>query len=141
MLKIGMKSCIFCELINGKVGAVKIYEDDKFFAFLDAKPLNPGHTLLIPKRHVDYIFDMEEPLYSEIFKMAKKLSRPIQAATQAKKIGLSIEGFGVAHTHVHLIPIYKGHEMDPGRAKPATEKELQETAEKIKASLNLCGIV
>ena len=128
-----MEGCIFCEFIKGKPGATKIYEDEKFFAFLDIKPLNPGHTLLVPKEHAgDYIFDVGEPLYSELFRTAKKLSKPIQSAVRSKRIGLVIEGFGVPHVHIHLIPLNKGYEIDPRRAKPATEEELKNVAEKIK---------
>ena len=114
---------------------MKVYEDEKFFAFLDIRPLNPGHTLLLPKEHVDYIFDVGEPLYSEIFEIAKKLSKPIQNAVQAKRIGLVAEGFGVPHVHVHIIPLNKGHEIDPARAKTATNEELQKVAEKIKLEI------
>ncbi len=131
-----MDGCIFCEFIKGKPGAVKIYEDEKFFAFLDIKPLNPGHTLLVPKEHAgDYIFEADEPLYSELFKAAKKLSKPIQNAMQSKRIGLVVEGFGVPHVHLHLIPLNSGNEIDPRRAKNATDEELQEVAEKIKKEI------
>jgi histidine triad (HIT) family protein len=131
-----MEGCIFCKFIKGEINTAEIYEDEKFFAFLDNKPLNSGHTLLLPKKHIDYIFDVEEPLYSEIFKTAKKLSKSIKNAVGSKRIGLVIEGFGVSHAHIHLIPLNKGREIDPDRAKPATEKELKETAEKIKKELD-----
>jgi len=130
-----MDGCIFCKIAKGEIDSAKIYEDEKFFAFLDMRPLNPGHTLLLPKKHIDYIFDVGEPLYSEIFKTAKKLSKPIQNAVQSKRIGLAIEGFGVPHTHVHLIPINNANEIDPRRAKKATTEELQEVAEKIKREI------
>lgn len=131
-----MDGCIFCKITKGEIEAAKIYEDEKFFAFLDANPLNPGHTLLIPKQHADYIFDIGEPLYSEIFKMAKFLSKPIQNVAQAKKIGLVVEGFGMPHTHVHIIPLNKGREIDPARAKTANPKELLEIAGKIKKEIS-----
>lgn len=130
-----MDSCIFCKIAKGEIDSAKIYEDDKFFAFLDARPLNPGHTLLLPKEHVDYVFEVDEPLYSELFKTAKKLSKPIQNAVQSKRIGLAIEGFGVPHIHIHLIPINNANEIDPHRAKKATTEELQEVAEKIKKEI------
>ncbi len=130
-----MDGCIFCKIAKGEIDSAKVYEDEKFFAFLDAKPLNPGHTLLLPKEHVDYVFEVNEPLYSELFKTAKKLSKPIQNAVQSKRIGLAIEGFGVPHIHIHLIPINNANEIDPHRAKKATTEELQEVAEKIKNNL------
>src|SRR3989338_6710805 len=126
-----MDSCIFCKFIRGEVNVEKIYEDEKFFAFLDIRPLNPGHTLLIPKEHTDYIFDIEEPLYSEMFKTAKKLAGPIKNVIQSRRIGIIVEGFGVPHAHIHLVPINRGYELDPNRTKPATGKELGKMAEKI----------
>ncbi len=131
-----MDGCIFCKIAEGEIDVPKIYEDEKFFAFLDAKPINPGHTLLIPKSHVDYIFDVEEPLYSELFETAKKLAGPIRDAVQSKRIGISVEGFGVPHAHVHLVPINKGFELDPNRAKTANPKELLEIADKIKKEIS-----
>ncbi len=130
-----MDSCIFCKIARGEIDSVKIYEDEKFFAFLDMRPINPGHTLLVPKKHIDNIFDIEEPLYSELFQTAKKLSQPIKNAVKSLRIGISIEGFGVAHAHVHLVPINKGYELDPNRARPAKPEELNEIAEKIKNNL------
>ncbi len=130
-----MDGCIFCKFIKGAPGAVKIYEDEKFFAFLDNRPINLGHALLVPKKHVDYIFGIEDPLYSEIFRTAKNLSKPIQAATRAKRIGLIIEGFGVPHAHVHLVPLHKGNEIDSTKRKSASAEELKEIAEKIKKEI------
>ncbi len=130
-----MENCIFCKIAKGEIDSAKVYEDDKFFAFLDIKPVNPGHAILIPKEHVDYVFEVDEPLYSEIFKTAKKLSKPVQNAMQSKRIGLVVEGFGVPHIHIHLIPINNANEIDPHRAKKATNEELQEVAEKIKKEI------
>ena len=130
-----MDGCIFCKIARGEIDAEKIYEDEKFFAFLDVKPVNPGHALLIPKKHIDNIFDIEEPLYSEFFQAAKKLSQPIKNAVDSRRVGISIEGFGVPHAHIHLVPINKGYELDPNRAKPATPEELKKVAEKIKLEI------
>ncbi len=130
-----MDGCIFCEIARGEIDSAKIYEDEKFFAFLDMKPINPGHTLLVPKKHIDNIFDIEEPLYSELFQTAKKLSQPIKNAMKSRRVGISVEGFGVPHTHVHLIPINRGYELDPNKAKSATPEELNEAAEIIKEEI------
>jgi len=131
-----MEGCIFCKIAKGEIDSAKIYEDEKFFAFLDMNPINPGDTLLVPKIHIDNAFDIEEPLYSETFKTAKKLSEPIKRAVNFKRIGLVIEGFGVPHAHIHLIPINKGNEIDPKRKKEATNEELKEIAEKIKLEIS-----
>ncbi len=130
-----MDGCIFCKIARGEIDSAKIYEDDKFFAFLDMKPINPGHILVVPKKHIDNIFDIEEPLYSELFQIAKKLSQPIKNALKSRRIGISVEGFGVSHAHIHLVPINRGYELDPNRAKPATPKELSEVAKKIKKEI------
>jgi len=130
-----MDDCIFCKIAKGEIDCAKVYEDEKFFAFLDVRPLNPGHTLLIPKKHADYVFEIDEPLYSELFQTAKKLSKPIQNAAKSKRIGISIEGFGVPHAHVHLIPINNVNEIDPNRARKASPEELSSVAGKIKLEI------
>lgn len=125
-------NCIFCRIIEGKESAEKIWEDGNFLAFMDTRPVNPGHVLVIPKKHVEYIFDLEEPLYSGIFRTSKMLAKPIRKAVRSKKVSIGTEGFGVAHVHIHLIPINKIGELDPKRAKPATHEELSRIAERIR---------
>lgn len=91
--------------------------------------------MLIPKYHIDYVFNLEEPLYSELFKVAKELSEPIKKSMQANRIGVVIEGFGVSHLHVHLVPINTINELNPTRAKRATAEELAQIAARIKMAL------
>jgi histidine triad (HIT) family protein len=126
-----MEDCIFCKIVAGVEPAHKIWESDEFLAFLSIHPINPGHTCLIPKSHVDYLFDLEEPLYSKIFQAARQLSGPIKAATNAKRIGVAIEGFSVPHVHVHLVPLYHLAELDPHRHIKQDQAELAEMAEQI----------
>lgn len=128
-----MENCLFCKIIKGKIPSYKIWEDENFFAFLNINPINPGHTILVPKKHLDYIFDLEEPLYSEIFKTAKKLSRPLKKATGAEKIGLAIEGLAIRHIHIHLVPVNKVNDLDPNKAKKASSEELLTIVEKVKS--------
>jgi histidine triad (HIT) family protein len=130
-----MRKCIFCSIINNEVPSYKIWEDQNFCAFLDINPVNTGHTLLIPKAHIEYIFDMDEFLYSKIFQVARFLSKPINDAMESKRIGVAIEGFGVPHVHIHLVPINKLSDLDPHKAKAATSEELFDVAEKIKGRL------
>ena len=127
-----MDTCVFCKILNGSLSAYKVWENEKFLAFLDVHPVNPGHTLVIPKHHVDYVFDLEEPLYSELFQVIKDLSEPLRRAMQAKRIGVVVEGFGVPHLHVHLVPINGGNELDPTRAKTATAEDLAAIAVSIR---------
>jgi histidine triad (HIT) family protein len=126
-----MEPCIFCKIVEGVEPAHKIWESDEFLAFLSLHPCNPGHTCLIPKAHVDYVFDLEEPLYSKMFQVARQLARPIQAATNARRIGIAIEGFSVPHVHVHLVPLYHVAELDPHRHIKQDQGELAEMAGKI----------
>lgn len=128
-----MEDCLFCKIIKGEVPSYKIWEDENFFAFLNINPINPGHIILVPKKHLNYIFDLEESLYSEIFKTAKKLSEPLKKATGAKRIALAIEGFVIPHIHIHLVPVNKVNDLDPNRARKASPEELSKMAEKIKA--------
>ena len=130
-----MSSCVFCKIVEGMEPAHRVWESEDFLAFLTRSPCNPGHTLLIPKAHVDYIFDLEEPLYSNIFRAAKRLCEPIKNATDAKRIGVAIEGFSVPHVHLHLVPVNGVSELDPHRHIKQTQQELAEMAGRIRAKI------
>ena len=130
-----MEDCIFCKIVGGSEPAHKIWESDDFVAFLSIHPCNPGHACLIPKLHVDYVFDLEEPLYTGIFQAAGQLSGPIKRATEAKRLGIAVEGFGVQHVHLHLVPLYKVSELDPHRHIKQSREELAEMAEKIRKEI------
>jgi len=117
--------CIFCNIIKGKQKSFKVWENRDFILLLVPQPINTGHIILITKKHIDYIFDLKEPLYSEIFRTAKKISFILKKLSQAKRIGLAIEGFGVRHIHIHLVPVNKGNELNPLRAKRMPDDELQ----------------
>ena len=129
-----MGTCIFCQIVKGIEPAHRVWESEEFLAFLTRRPCNPGHTLLIPKAHVDYIFALQEPLYSEIFRAAKQLSEPIRQATKAERIGIAVEGFSVPHVHLHLVPLYDVSELDPHRHIEQTQQELAEMAGRIALS-------
>jgi len=128
-------SSIFTKIINKELPSHTVWENDKYIAFLSIKPVNPGHLLLVPKKEIGYIFDMNDEEYKEIFMLAKWLALPLQKATAAKKIGLSVEGFEIEHVHIHLIPINNSGEMDPHRVREATDDELSAVAEKIKEEI------
>ena len=124
--------CIFCKIIDGEIPVVKIFEDKKYFAFLDMNPINPGHTLLIPKKHTDYLFDLSDDEYSELMLKAKHLAKILKNKLKSKKIGLIVEGFGVSHVHIHLVPINSMGELNQKRTKPRNKEELNKVAKKIK---------
>lgn len=126
-----MEDCIFCKIIEKKMPANIVYEDEKYISFLTLEPINPGHLLIVPKDHSSYVFDIEEPIYSELFVLSKKIAKALKDVTDAKRIGLAIEGFGVDHTHIHLVPVNSGNELDPNRGKPAAESELEDMANEI----------
>ncbi len=123
--------CIFCKIIKDEISTYKVWENDNFLVFLDVNPINPGHILLIPKKHFEEVFDFDNNLYNEVFQIIKKISKPLRDITNAKKIGVAIEGLGVPHAHIHIVPIYNGNELNPERAKKATEEELKEMQNKL----------
>lgn len=116
----------------GDVPAHPVWEDDDHLAFLDINPINPGHTLLVPKQHVGYVFDMDDVAYSNLFERAKMLAKNMREALGTKRIGIMIEGFKVPHVHVHLVPINDHTELNPYNAKPADADELEAAASKIR---------
>lgn len=96
---------IFSKIVNGEIPAYKVAEDDKFLAFLDISPVAIGHTLVIPKKEIDYLFDLDDELYSELQLFAKKVAAGLKKAVPCKKIGVLVLGLEVPHAHIHLIPM------------------------------------
>jgi len=127
-----MEDCRFCDIISRKVEDYILWENDNILALLDLTPFNPGHCMLIPKKHIDYFFDMDDDLYSEFFTIAKKLEEPLKQATNAKRIGLSLVGFEIPHAHLHLVPLHGPNQMfDPTIFKQAKPEDLKQVQEKI----------
>jgi len=110
-------SSIFTKIVEGHIPAYKIAENDDFLAFLDINPLAKGHTLVIPKKEVDYILDIEDKLYKDLFVFAKKVGKAIDKAMPCKRVGISVIGLEVPHAHIHLIPINTIYDMDFKREK------------------------
>lgn len=123
---------IFEKIIAREIPAHIVWEDEKHIAFLDIKPVNPGHVLLVPKKAVGDFLDMSDQEYLNLFLAAKKFAKRLREATAAKRIGIIVEGFGVDHVHIHLVPINAAYELDHTRAYDASETELKEMSEKIK---------
>lgn len=122
--------CIFCEIAKGRVPSFKVWESRSFMVLLDTKPINKGHLLLIPKKHFKDVFSMPEPWFTNLFKTAKKVAPILRRMSGAKRIGLAIEGFGVPHVHIHLVPVNKGNKLNPLRAKRVSVKELRKTQQR-----------
>ena len=126
---------IFTRIINGEIPCHKIYEDDKFLSFLDIRPIAPGHALAIPKKEIDYIFDLDADLLKEILIFSQKVARAIEKAVPCQRIGLMVAGLEVPHAHVHLVPINAVTDLNFANAAPAENEDLADLAEKIKSQI------
>jgi histidine triad (HIT) family protein len=125
-------SCIFCKIIKGEIPCTKIEEDKKYFVMLDRHPINPGHVLIIPKKHTNYLFDLKDNEYKDLLLKAKDIAKILKRRLKPKRVGMAVEGFGVPHVHIHLVPLNKGNELNPERAKKMDVDKLNKIANKIK---------
>jgi len=96
---------IFTRIINGEIPCYRIAEDDRFIAFLDVRPLKPGHTLVVPKKEVDYIFDLDEATLAGMMLFAQKVAKAMKEVIECKRIGVAVIGLEVPHAHIHLVPL------------------------------------
>jgi histidine triad (HIT) family protein len=127
---------IFSKIIKGEIPAHKIAEDDRFLAFLDVFPLQKGHTLVIPKEQVDYIFDLEDTLLADMMVFAKQVARAVKKATHCNRIGVAVIGLEVPHAHVHLIPINQMNDMNFSQPKKKfPDEEMAAIAHQIREQL------
>ena len=126
---------IFSRIVAGEIPAHKIAETDDFLAFLDVMPTATGHTLVIPKKEVDYLFDLDDELYAGLMTFSKKIASAIESAIPCQRIGMAVIGLEVPHAHVHLIPINSMADMDFGHKLKPTQEELAATAEQIRSFL------
>ena len=123
---------IFSRIVAGEIPCYKVAEDEKYFAFLDISPVAKGHTLVIPKHEVDYIFDLDDEEYAGLTAFAKKVAATMKKVMPCKRIGVAVLGLEVPHTHIHLVPINKESDMNFFKEKlslPA--EEMAEIAAKI----------
>ncbi len=129
-------SSIFSKIIAGEIPSYKISEDDHCFAFLDINPLHEGHTLVIPKRETDYIFDVQDQEYQALWLFAKKVAHAIGQAIPCTRVGVAVIGLEVAHAHIHLVPINNVHDIDFSRPKMQfTPEEYENVRQRIVAKL------
>ncbi|MEM6963390.1 MAG: HIT family protein [Bacteroidota bacterium] len=122
---------IFTKIIKGEIPCHKIAESEDYFAFLDINPWSEGHTLVIPKKEIDYIFDLDDDTYEGLMKFSKRVAAAVEKAIDCKRIGVLVEGLEVPHAHVHLIPIVSN--LIPKKRPRVSQEELAKTAEKIRA--------
>ena len=124
-------SSIFSQIINKKLPANIIYENDTCIAFMDIMPIKEGHVLVVPKLEVDYIFDLPLKDYKELFCFAMLISNAMKKVFKCKRVGLSVIGFEVPHCHIHLVPINKIEDMDFNLKSKSTQSNLAKIAKEI----------
>lgn len=128
---------VFTRIINGEIPCYKIAEDKRFFAFLDINPLREGHTLVVPKKEVDYIFDLDDDMLAEMMVFSKKVAAAIKSAIPCNRIGVAILGLEVPHAHIHLVPMNSMEDVNFRNPKlKFTPEQFKATAEKISAELS-----
>ena len=126
---------IFSRIINGEIPCHKVAETDNYFAFLDIAPCSLGHTLVVPKKEIDYLFDLDEATYLGLMQFAKIVAAAIEKATPCQRIGVAVIGLEVPHAHVHLIPINSMADMDFGHKLKVKPEQLATIAAQIRAFL------
>jgi len=114
---------IFTKIVKGEIPSYKIAETDEYFAFLDINPLHRGHTLVIPKLEVDYLFDLPESTYNGLFQFSRKIAAAIENTISCNRIGIAVIGLEVPHAHIHLVPINNIHDIDFKKPRVTLTKE------------------
>ena len=131
-------STLFSKIISGQIPCHKVAETESYFAFLDIRPLRKGHTLVVPKKEVDRLFDLDDATYSGLFSFAKQVAAAIKKAYPCDRVGMAVIGLEVPHAHIHLIPIDAMSDMDFTNPKVSlSQEELATCASKISALIDL----
>jgi histidine triad (HIT) family protein len=125
---------IFTRIVNGEIPCYKVAENEDFLAFLDIAPIMKGHTLVIPKKEVDYIFDLEEDLYLGLHSFAKRVASAIEKAIHCERIGQTVLGLEVPHAHIHLVPLLNMQFIDFTKRTSMDETMFKEIADKIQSN-------
>lgn len=128
-------SSIFTKIINGEIPSYKISETDDFFVFLDINPNAKGHTLVVPKKEVNKLFDLEEDLYNSLMNYSRKVAKAIEKAVPCKRVGMAVIGLEVPHVHVHLIPLHAMEDIQFNKKVTLKPSEFEAIANAIAANL------
>ncbi len=129
-------SSVFTKIVKGEIPSYKIAETEDYYAFLDINPLAKGHTLVIPKKEIDYLFDIEDNYYAGLMIFAKKIARAIEKVVPCKRMGMTVIGLEVPHAHIHLIPINTIYDMDFKQPKlKFTDEEFEKIAADIRKAM------
>jgi histidine triad (HIT) family protein len=126
---------IFTRIIQGQIPCEKILEDDAFIAFLDIRPINPGHTLVVPKIEIDELFDQSADILGRALPFAQQVAKALKKSVPCRRIGVMVAGFEVPHAHIHLVPIEAEGELSFSRARSATPEELSALGKRIRGNL------
>lgn len=127
---------IFTRIVNGEIPCYKVAEDDHFLAFLDINPLSKGHTLVISKKEIDYIFDIDDDTLASMMLFAKKVAKAIDKSVKCNRVGIAVIGLEVPHAHIHLVPITNMGDLNFANPKLSLSKEeFIEIANKIAENL------
>ena len=127
---------IFTKIVNGEVPCYKVAENEDYLAFLDINPLQEGHTLVIPKKEINYIFDLEDGLHAGLWNFTKKVGKAIEKVVPCQRMGITVIGLEVPHAHIHLIPLKTMYDMDFRKPKLSfTQEEFREIAKKISTAI------
>ena len=127
--------CIFCRIVEGRAPAHLVWSDDEHVAFLDVNPITAGHVLLVPRAHVAWVDELSADAHARLFDRVRALARPVAQAAGAPRAAIAVEGYGVAHAHVHLVPVWRGGDLDPCRQAPASNAALCAAAERVRAAI------
>ena len=127
---------IFTKIIEGEIPCHKVAETEDHLAFLDINPIAEGHTLVVPKREIDYFFDLPDQLYRSTMEFSRNIARAIDRTLNPLRTGIIVQGLEVPHAHLHLVPLYKAHQvMALGHTVEVSEERMKELAEKIGAGV------
>lgn len=131
---------LFSKIIAGEIPSYKCAEDEHFYAFLDINPLAQGHTLVVPKHEVDYLFDLPDDELASLVVFAKKVASAIRTAFPCRKVGMAVLGLEVNHAHIHLVPLQSEGDLDFRKEKlQLSAEQMQQTADKILAAFDKAG--
>tara|TARA_E500000331_G_C16997759_1_gene600610 strand:- start:125 stop:517 length:393 start_codon:yes stop_codon:yes gene_type:complete len=129
-------SSIFTKIVRKEILSYKVYENDKFYAFLDINPLKKGHTLVIPKNEIDYIFDLESDEYQNLWNFAKIVANGMKKVINCKRISIVVMGLEISHAHIHLIPLDNMNDINFNQPKLyLSSEEMQQIADKIRSAI------
>lgn len=128
---------LFTKIINGEIPSYKVAEDEYFYAFLDISPVAWGHTLLVPKKEIDYLFDLEDDLLAKMMVFAKKIAKTLEKVIVCQRVGVTVIGLEVPHAHIHLIPIQKEEDINFNKERPSySAEQLQQLTKDIVKEFN-----